>query len=137
MFISSGRSFPFITLSLIESFFLLTFTRLFRLGRTFTLLLVLVHITRSRLLVMITTRRRLMRLNRRSLIRGGLVSPSILVWRTTSNNISPIDQRRRVFGFLYSRNPSMERDLHVAQRSISMRMAAVTCCISKLAMVMV
>ena len=49
-----------------------------------------------------------MRLIRQSLIRGGLVPPLILVWRTTSNNIGPIDQRRWVFRFLHSGNPSME-----------------------------
>ena len=58
---------------------------------------------------MITTRGRLVCSIRQSLIRGGLVPPLILIWRTTSNNIGPIDQRRRVFGFLYSRNTSMER----------------------------
>ena len=41
----SSRSLVFITLSLIKPFFLLTFTRLFRLGRTFTFLLVLVQVT--------------------------------------------------------------------------------------------
>ena len=93
MFIGSGRSLTLVTLSLIEPVFLLTFTRLFRLGRTFTLLLVLVRVTRTRLLVMITTRGRLMRLIRRFLVRGGLVPPLILIWRTTSNNVGPIDQR--------------------------------------------
>ena len=45
---------------------------------------------------------------RPSLIRGGLVSPLILIRRTSSNNISPIDLGRRVFGFLDMGNLSME-----------------------------
>ena len=109
MFIGSSRSLTLITLSLIKPFFLLTFTRLFRLGQTFTFLLVLVCVMRTRLLVVITTRRRLMWLIRWSLIRGGLVPPLVLVWRTASNNIGLIDQRRGVFRFLNSRNLSMER----------------------------
>ena len=111
MFIGSSWSLTLVTLSLIKPIFLLTFTRLFRLGWTFPflLVLVLVCVTRTRLLVMKTTRGRLMWLIRRSLIRGGLVPPLILIWRTASNNIGPIDQGRGVFGFLDSRDPSMER----------------------------
>jgi hypothetical protein len=100
MFISSGRSFTLVILSLFKPFFLLTFTRLFRPGRTFSFLLVLVLISITRLLVLITTSRRLiLLLIRQSLIRGGLVPPLILVRRTASNNIGPVNQRRRVFRF--------------------------------------
>jgi hypothetical protein len=62
------------------------------------------------LFVLITTSRRLiLLLIRRSLIRGGLVPPLILVRRTASNNIGPVNQRRRrVFGFRMG-NPSMKR----------------------------
>ena len=49
-----------------------------------------------------------MRLIRQFLVRGGLVPPLILIWRTASNNIGPIDQGRGVFRFLYGRNLSME-----------------------------
>ena len=41
-------------------------------------------------------------------MRVGLVPPMILIWRTASNDICLIDQRRGVFGFLHSRDPSME-----------------------------
>ena len=41
-------------------------------------------------------------------MRVDLVLPMILIWKTASNDICPIDQRRGVFGFLYSRNSSME-----------------------------
>ena len=113
MFIGSSRSLTLVTLSLIKPVFLLTFTRLFRLGQIFTLFLVLVRVTRTRLLIMITTRRRLMWLIRWFLVREGLVPPLILVWRTASNNVGPIDQGRGVFGFLHSRDPSMERFMSV------------------------
>jgi hypothetical protein len=108
MFISSGRSFSLVILALFEPFFLLTFTRLFRPGRTFSFLLVLVRTSITRLLVLITTSRRLiLLLIRRSLVRGGLVPLLILVRPTTSNNIGPVNQRRRVFGFCMG-NPSIE-----------------------------
>jgi hypothetical protein len=60
-------------------------------------------------LVLISISRRLiLLLLRRSLIRGGLVPPLILVRRTASNNIGPVDQGRGVFGFRMG-DPSMER----------------------------
>jgi hypothetical protein len=108
MFISSGRSFTLVILLLFEPFFLLTFTRLFRPGRSFSFLLVLVLVTITSLLILITTSRRLiLLLIRWSLIRGGLVLLLILIKRTASNNVGPVDQRRRVFGFRMG-DPSME-----------------------------
>ena len=41
-------------------------------------------------------------------MRVGLVLPMILIWKTASNDIYPIDQRRGVFRFLHSRDLSME-----------------------------
>ena len=41
-------------------------------------------------------------------MRVGLVLPMILIWKTASNDIYPIDQRRGVFGYLHIRDPSME-----------------------------
>ena len=42
-------------------------------------------------------------------MRVGLILPMILIWKAASNDICPpIDQRRGVFGFLHSRDLSME-----------------------------
>ena len=41
-------------------------------------------------------------------MRVGLVLPMILVWKTASKDICLIDQEREVFGYLHSRDPSME-----------------------------
>ena len=71
------------------------------------------------------------------LMRVGLVLPMILIWKAASNDICLIDQRRGVFRFLHSMDLSMEKFLRVTRRSISMRMVAVTCCVLRLATVMV
>ena len=41
-------------------------------------------------------------------MRVGLVLPMSLIWKAASNDICLIDQGREVFGYLHSRDPSME-----------------------------